>query len=209
MAESGDDSSRAVPSPSAATPEEPVKAASTEEQGDGAREGKAEVPGNARELFRRAEALCEKQQFSEAVPLFEKVLAMLQESDTDDAGAPGKLVVMAEVWAHLGVAMQSLDRVPEAINSYQKAVALDSSLHVCYTNLATLHAYMQDRTKALENIEKALALDPKNPTYLHIKQQLGSDAGVGQAGPSAGASTPDPEADEEARGSSQKNYYTR
>merc|ERR1719436_2401147 len=96
--------------------------------------------------------------------------------------------VTAEVWAHLGVAMQSLDRVPEAIDSYRRAVSLDSSLHVCFANLATLHAYLQERERALEYIAEALTLDPSNPTYSQIRQHLrdSSSTPPGAASSSAG-----------------------
>jgi len=132
------------------------------------------LPANARETFRRAEAMQEQGKFNEAVQLFEQVLEML------GAGPGASLVdsesvppaVVAEVWAHRGVAMQSLDRVVEAIDSYKNAVALDSSLHVCFANLATLHAYLHERDQALEYIAKALQLDPQNATYAQIRRHL-------------------------------------
>lgn len=131
--------------------------------------GSAALPANARDAFRRAEACCEQQRFSEAVPLFQQVLRLL---GGGEAGASAPAVVVAEVWAHLGVAMQSLDRVPEAIDGYRRAVTLDPSLHVCFANLATLHAYLHERPQAKEYIEKALELEPSNGTYLQIRQHL-------------------------------------
>ncbi|CAJ1358040.1 unnamed protein product [Effrenium voratum] len=71
--------------------------------------------------------------------------------------------------------MQSLDRVPEAIDSYQRAVSLDASLHVCFANLATLHAYLHERDKALEYIAKALEVEPENPTYTMLRSQFSAD----------------------------------
>jgi len=127
------------------------------------------LPAKARDTFRQAEALCERQQFSEAIPLFQGVLRILEESGRE-ASVPR--VVVAEVWAHLGVAMQSLDRVPDAIESYKYAVRFDDTLHVCFANLATLHAYLHERTSALEYIGKALVLDPLNPTYGQIRRHL-------------------------------------
>lgn len=132
------------------------------------------LPANAKETFRRAEALTEQQKFAEAVPLFEQVLQMLGAGPGPVSGeaetAPP--AVIAEVWAHRGVAMQSLDKVQEAIDSYRHAVALDTSLHVCFANLATLHAYLHEKEQALEYIAKAIALDPGNSTYASIRRHL-------------------------------------
>lgn len=130
---------------------------------------KGGLPVAAQECFQQAEALCARQRFSEAVPLFRRTLEILQDAEAAEglAGAAA-----AEVWAHLGVAMQSLDRVPEAIDSYQRAVSLDPGLHVCFANLATLHAYLHEKPKALEYISKALEVEPGNPTYNALRSKF-------------------------------------
>lgn len=128
------------------------------------------LPLVVRETFRRAEALCERQKYDEAVPCFQQVLSILDSGSQEVEGV--QPVVVAEVWAHLGVAMQSLDRVREAIDSYKRAVALDVSLHVCFANLATLHAYLSEHEAATEYISKALTLDPNNATYNQIRRHL-------------------------------------
>merc|ERR1712113_735802 len=86
---------------------------------------------NAAEVFEHAEALCEAQQYEQAAVLFRRVLVSLQRSKNSQLHS-----VEAEVWAHLGVTMQSLDDIEAAIDSYQHAVALDPHLHVCLANLA-------------------------------------------------------------------------
>eukprot|EP00931_Biecheleriopsis_adriatica_P048962 TRINITY_DN28309_c0_g1_i1.p1 TRINITY_DN28309_c0_g1~~TRINITY_DN28309_c0_g1_i1.p1 ORF type:complete len:2149 (-),score=712.35 TRINITY_DN28309_c0_g1_i1:139-6585(-) len=131
------------------------------------------LPAAAQETFQQAEALCQRQRFAEAVPLFRRTLALLEEAGLP-ASVPGSpaAAVAAEVWAHLGVAMQSLDRVPDAISSYRQAVALDPSLHVCFANLATLHAYLNENEHAVEYISKAIELDPQNPTYAQLRSQF-------------------------------------
>ncbi|CAE7648194.1 unnamed protein product [Symbiodinium sp. KB8] len=136
----------------------------------GGRHGGA-LPLAAQECFQQAEALCQRQRFSEAVPLFRRTLEVLQESGLGLPGTSGA-VITAEVWAHLGVAMQSLDQVPEAIESYKRAVSLDPALHVCFANLATLHAYLNDSKKALEYIGNAIELDPENRTYTQLRYQF-------------------------------------
>ncbi|CAE7511548.1 unnamed protein product [Symbiodinium sp. CCMP2592] len=123
---------------------------------------------SAADVFARAEALCEAQRFAEAAELFRCVLAALRTSSERHS----LRAVEAEVWAHLGVAMQSLDDIAAAIESYCQAVRLDPSLHVCFANLATLYMYLEDGQKAQEHISKALLLDPSNEAYLEIKRSL-------------------------------------
>lgn len=143
-----------------APPSSDVATASTEKPPSGG------LPTAAREAFRRAEALCEQQQFAEAIAVFQHVVHVLAEAPEVPA------TVTAEVWAHMGVAKQSLDRVGEAIDCYFRAVSLDPTLHVCFANLATLHAYLHERDKALEYAKKALELDQHNVTYLQIRHHL-------------------------------------
>lgn len=123
---------------------------------------------SAADLFARAEALCESQHFAEAAELFRCVLAALRTSPDREAMRS----VEAEVWAHLGVAMQSLDDIAAAIESYCQAVRMDPSLHVCFANLATLYMYLEDFQKAEEHISKALELEPQNDAYLEIKASM-------------------------------------
>lgn len=125
-------------------------------------------PQSAADLFARAEALCESQHFAEAAELFRCVLAALRTSADREAMRS----VEAEVWAHLGVAMQSLDDIAAAIESYCQAVRMDPSLHVCFANLATLYMYLEDFHKAEEHISKALELEPQNDAYLEIKASM-------------------------------------
>lgn len=128
----------------------------------------ASAPQSAADLFARAEALCEAQHFAEAAELFRCVLAALRANADREAMRS----VEAEVWAHLGVAMQSLDDIAAAIESYCQAVRLDPSLHVCFANLATLYMYLEDFQKAEEHISKALLLEPSNQAYSDIKESV-------------------------------------
>jgi len=113
------------PTPAPVPPEPPPH---TTEADDG------QLSTSVHETFRRAEACCQQHRFAEAVPLFQRVLQVL--TKTKELEAPPE--VIAEVWAHLGVSMQSLQRVPEAIDSYRQALLLDPSLHICRTNLENL-----------------------------------------------------------------------
>eukprot|EP00930_Biecheleria_cincta_P091742 TRINITY_DN8139_c1_g2_i1.p1 TRINITY_DN8139_c1_g2~~TRINITY_DN8139_c1_g2_i1.p1 ORF type:complete len:2278 (+),score=713.30 TRINITY_DN8139_c1_g2_i1:130-6963(+) len=152
-------------SPSPELPGNDEAPGGTSAESGSAQSQSALLPGAAQEMFQQAEALCHRQRFAEAVPLFSRTLELLEEKGSSPA-------VAGEVWAHLGVAMQSLDHVPKAIESYRRAVQLDPTLHVCFANLATLHAYLGERERALEYLVRAVELDPKNPTYAQLRRQF-------------------------------------
>lgn len=121
---------------------------------------------SAADVYGKAESLCEIGKFRQAVPLFQQVISALHGSDDARLG-----FVEAEVWAHLGVTMQSLDDIDAAIDSYRKALELDPSLHVCFANLASLYSYMGDGKNALDNIQRALEFDPGSEAYLELQRQ--------------------------------------
>lgn len=153
--------------------------------------------------FQEAEALCEQQRFAEAVPLFQQVLQAIDHDQ--ELNAPAAFV--AEVWAHMGVAVQSLDRVPEAIKCYKKALTNDATLHVCFANLATLHGYLRDVPSAVEYIRQALVLDPQNETYIQIKCQLDEARSRGSRSqqPDPGAASEDANPEERKKDDSDDN----
>eukprot|EP00931_Biecheleriopsis_adriatica_P054711 TRINITY_DN32224_c0_g1_i1.p1 TRINITY_DN32224_c0_g1~~TRINITY_DN32224_c0_g1_i1.p1 ORF type:complete len:1223 (-),score=311.67 TRINITY_DN32224_c0_g1_i1:57-3725(-) len=142
--------------------------AAPEEVGQWLATSKGPAGDSAAEVFAQAEALCESQRFAEAADLFRCVLAALRTSPDRHALRS----VEAEVWAHLGVAMQSLDDIEAAIESYSQAVHLDPSLHVCFANLATLYMYLEDVKSAQKSISRALLLEPSNAAYVKIQNSL-------------------------------------
>merc|ERR1719324_2180706 len=85
-------------------------------------------------------------------------------------------VAEADVWAHLGVLRQSLDRMHEALDSYRRAVELNPGLHACFANLAALYAHLRDFSVARTYIDRALVLDPANPAYVGIKEHIDGGA---------------------------------
>lgn len=138
---------------------------------DDGQEGKGnEMLG--RDIFRRAEALCAQQRHEEAIPLFEEVLQALREHGQEVLDRRALVVAQADVWAHIGVSMQSLDRMHEALASYGRAVALNPLLHACFANLATLHLYLHNTETARRHIGKALAVKPGEAAYLEIQKEV-------------------------------------
>ncbi|CAK0797729.1 unnamed protein product, partial [Prorocentrum cordatum] len=122
----------------------------------------------AREAFQAARALSEQSRFREAEPLLRAALRAM--GGAEQAAVPPQ--ARAEVWAHLGIARQSLDDVSGAVDAYTAAVELDPSLHVCLANLATLHAFRDEKEQALGFIDRALALEPSSAVYVQIRHEL-------------------------------------
>merc|ERR1719326_1605449 len=118
-------------------------------------------------VFQQAEALCDAQRYDDALPIFHEFLSALK-----DARSPTMRSLEAEVRAHLGVTLQSLGRVEDAIEAYSTAVQRDPSLHVCHANLAQLHAYLEDPVRARMHLNAALRLDPSNLMYTQLDEQF-------------------------------------
>merc|ERR1712139_197439 len=121
-------------------------------------------------------ALCAQQRHEEAIPLFEEVLTVLREHGQEVLDRRALVVAQADVWAHIGASMQSLDRMHEALASYGRAVALNPLLHACFANLATLHLYLRNTETARRHIGKALAVKPEEAAYLDILKEVDEQA---------------------------------
>merc|ERR1711865_101241 len=119
------------------------------------------------EVFQQAEALCDAQRYDEALPVFNELLRSLK-----GARSPNMCSLEAEVRAHLGVTLQSLGRVEDAIQAYSSAVQHDPSLHVCHANLAQLYAYLEDPVRARMHLNAALRLDSSNLMYTQQDDQF-------------------------------------
>ncbi|CAD7933338.1 unnamed protein product [Amoebophrya sp. A25] len=143
---------------------------------------------NPKQLFDLAEQLCEQKKWTEAESMFLKLKDIVEQHGTATTGGASSRstrpntasssssrtatannldfdgIELAEVYAHLGVVCQSLDRVPEAIAKYRLAVEMDPELHVCSANLASLYHYLGENEEA--------AVDPENTVYHGIKRGL-------------------------------------
>eukprot|EP00397_Hematodinium_sp_SG-2012_P000232 GEMP01000232.1.p1 GENE.GEMP01000232.1~~GEMP01000232.1.p1 ORF type:complete len:2221 (+),score=763.52 GEMP01000232.1:99-6761(+) len=121
-------------------------------------------------MFREGERLCcEENAFEQSLVIFDRVLEYFASPSATHVD-----ISHAEVWAHKGVALQSLDRVELAIEAYSAAIDLDPKMHVCLANLATLAAYLRRGEMARQMIADALSLDPGNETYMEIQRALGA-----------------------------------
>jgi len=133
-----------------------------------------EEEADLEEVFQQAEALCDSQHYDEALPIFHELLTALK-----DARTPNMRSLEAEVRAHLGVTLQSLGRVEDAIEAYSTAVQRDPSLHVCHANLAQLYSYLEDPVRARMHLNAALRLDASNQMYTQLDEQFRSGETTG------------------------------
>jgi len=91
--------------------------------------------------------------WTEAIPILQKALAIM---DTDP-----------ETWNQLGLAYWRTNELQKALECYHKALTLDNSLAMAYSNLGALYfsEYYETRRNedlnlAYENFKKAVAFDP-------------------------------------------------
>lgn len=75
-------------------------------------------------------------------------------------------------WARLGYAQYHLAGYAEAVKSYEKSIALDSTQPNRYYNLSLAYEGLGNTVKALSNLDMALKLDPGNAKYLETKKGL-------------------------------------
>lgn len=85
----------------------------------------------------------------------------------------------AEAWAYLGEACQHLSNNPDqgtCLSDLQQALALGPESLAANTMMALYWQRLERQDRALEYLEKAIGLDPKNPV---LQVQLGSTLAVG------------------------------
>ena len=79
---------------------------------------------------------------------------------------------------NLGSTLAGMGRFREADATYQRAITIDPSRPAPYVSLAILNAYALDRfTDAVPLAQKAMELDPGNPSYSSIQASLYLDLG--------------------------------
>ena len=82
-----------------------------------------------------------------------------------------------EVYFHLGNAKYESGDLPGAAAAFEKAVAIDSTFFKAVVNLGLLYDEQQNFAKAIETLEQATHLEPKNPdAWSHL-----GDAYYGQS----------------------------
>ena len=122
-----------------------------------------------RRAFYCAEQLCERQHYTQALPLLEEVVHYC-EGSPDVLSAAG--MKLSDAWAYIGVASQAEGLTEQSVASYRKAIGEDPCLHVCHANLASLCAFRNKHADAQHHMSIALQLDPRNQAYAALALEL-------------------------------------
>ena len=77
------------------------------------------------------------------------------------------------VWYRLGYAYQVTNRLDQAIEAFQKVVALDSSSSGAYVNIATCYQGLGEKKEALDNYERAFQLRPEEAVGTFVNNEYG------------------------------------
>ncbi len=93
-------------------------------------------------------ALDGQQKFSEAVPSYQKAIA-LQPNNTD-------------LYFNLGIALSNINHFDEAIKAYQKAVALNPNFFEAHGNLGTVLQRLGMLDDAVASYQKGLQINPQD-----------------------------------------------
>jgi len=96
--------------------------------------------------FQKAEYLIKAEQYEEAIPLLQKVVA-------DNARD-------ADAWNYLGFASRKLGKNDEALGYYRKALAIDPKHKGAHEYLGELHLQMNNLAKAEEELNVLKGLCP-------------------------------------------------
>mmetsp|Transcript_22878 Transcript_22878/g.51748 ORF Transcript_22878/g.51748 Transcript_22878/m.51748 type:complete len:1206 (-) Transcript_22878:157-3774(-) len=124
---------------------------------------RASTPADAVEVFQRAMILSDNEQYEESADLCRQLV---------NRGPRLTGVHESEVWAQLGVNMQSMDRADDALAAFRQAVNLNPRLHPCHANLAMILNYQRKNAEAADHIMEALRYEPQNPEYLSLLQSI-------------------------------------
>ncbi|MBD3272700.1 MAG: DUF2723 domain-containing protein [Elusimicrobia bacterium] len=71
----------------------------------------------------------------------------------------------AEACLHRGVVLEKKGRIDEAINSFAKAIDLNPSFSMAYFNLASVYWKSKNWAAVIENLERAVSLEPQNQKF--------------------------------------------
>jgi Flp pilus assembly protein TadD len=86
--------------------------------------------------------------FNEAVKTLQKAVKK-QEGDSD-------------AWYYLGLSLNRAGKINDAVKAFEKTISLRQDFAPAYAAMAYMYLLGNDTRRAVENADKALALDPKN-----------------------------------------------
>ncbi|MCX7837106.1 MAG: tetratricopeptide repeat protein, partial [candidate division WOR-3 bacterium] len=100
--------------------------------------------------------LAKKQEYEEALKLYEKILSF-------DFFEEEKENVLSQVYCNQGYIFLNLNKIAEAIESFQKALELKPNYFEAYFNLGNAYFQKRDFSLAEKNYQKALKLNKRIP----------------------------------------------
>ena len=112
---------------------------------------------DAEDLNAQGCALCEQNQFAQALDTFDQALALDRNYCT--------------AWSNRANALCGLNRQAEALAAYDRAVALNPQYHQAWFNRGKLLAELGAYGNAVESYNRAIALKA-DPIYLHAKADI-------------------------------------
>ena len=142
----------------------------------------------AEALFHAAVDLCTDAEFEEAVKQLQRAAVVLSNLPRAEIGAndPDTLRILeSDIYGQLGVAFQSLSRVPEAIEAYNTAVDVDPDAHACHANLAVLLQHQSRLKDADIHASLAVRLAPEIEEYQQLLTNIRSSPNVTLSSPSS------------------------
>ncbi|MEO0131043.1 MAG: tetratricopeptide repeat protein [candidate division WOR-3 bacterium] len=100
--------------------------------------------------------LAKKQEYEEALRLYEKILSY-------DFLKEDKENILSQVYCNRGYVYLNLNKIPEAIENFQKALELKPNYFEAYFNLGNAYFQKKDFLLAEKSYYSALKLNKKNP----------------------------------------------
>ena len=123
--------------------------------------------------FREAIHMCDLKEYDDAVQLLEEAstwLAQLSPSELCDVDA--LKILESDIYGQLGIAFQSLNQIPEAIDAYRTAVHVDPEAHACHANLAVLLNHVGRHAEAEKHACFAADQEPDSPEYATLLNEI-------------------------------------
>jgi protein O-mannosyl-transferase len=114
-------------------------------------------PDNVDALGGRGDALMRLQRWDDAIPVYQAFL-----SQRADGGA----------YFNLGLALMARQRVPEAIAAFERAAQISPRDPAPHAQLATLFASTGNTARAVQELERVLALDPDPQIQNEIREMI-------------------------------------
>jgi tetratricopeptide (TPR) repeat protein len=90
------------------------------------------------------------------------IQTLIDRHNSDRGDNEQKNLELAESWFELGLKQANLDNMEEAIESWDKAIAINPNLASAWHNRGSALGHLSKFTEAIESFDKALEIDPQD-----------------------------------------------